>query len=128
MRRGFPGRVPDRVELRGLRLSTSIGVLPEERERPQPVELDLDLEVDMTAAAASDDLADAVDYGAVVAEVERVLAAGHVELLERLAYQVADAVIALDDRVLAVGVVVRKLRPPVPQDLATAGARIRRVR
>ncbi len=64
----------DRIELRGLRQSILVGVLPEEQERPQPVELDLDLEVDVTAAAASDDLADAVDYGAVVAEVERVLA------------------------------------------------------
>lgn len=118
----------DRVELRGLRLTVSVGVLPEERERPQPVELDIDVEVDMAAAAASDDLADAVDYGAVVAEVERVLGEGHVELLERLAYRAADAIIALDDRVLAVGVVVRKLRPPVAQDLATAGARVRRVR
>jgi dihydroneopterin aldolase len=120
--------VPDVVELRGLRLSTSIGVLPEERERPQPVELDLELSVDTSAAGASDDLADAVDYGAVVAEVQRVLAAGHVDLLERQAVLVAEAVLALDERVLAVDVVVRKLRPPVPQDLATAGVRVRRTR
>jgi len=103
-------------------------VLPAERERPQPVEVDVDLDVDATDAAASDDLDDAVDYGAVVAEVERVLRAGHVELLERLAVLVADAVLALDERVAAVEVVVRKLRPPVPQDLATAGVRVRRAR
>ena len=118
--------MPDRIELRGLRLLASVGVLPEERQRPQPVEVDIDLEVDMSAAATSDDLADAVDYGAVVAEVERMLSAGHVDLLERQAGLVADALLALDDRVSAVEVAVRKLRPPVPQDLDTAGVRVRR--
>ena len=120
--------MPDRIELRGLRLTVSVGVLPEERERPQPVELDIDLDVDLDAASTTDQLADAVDYGAVVALVERVLTAGHVDLLERQAALVADALLALDQRVLAVDVVVRKLRPPVPQDLATAGVRIRRAR
>ena len=118
----------DRIELRGLRLIVPVGVLPEERERPQPVELDIDLEVDLAAAAASDDLADAVDYGAVVAEVERVLTAQHVDLLERQAVLVADALLALDEHVAAVDVAVRKLRPPVPHDLATAGVRVRRER
>jgi dihydroneopterin aldolase len=119
-----------RLELRGLRVVASVGVLPEERERRQPVEVDLDVDVAEGTApgAATDRLDDAVDYGAVVAEVERVLTAGHVDLLERQAGLVADAVLALDARVASVEVVVRKLRPPVPQDLATAGVRLRRTR
>jgi len=115
------------LELRGLRLVVSVGALPEERHRRQPVEVDLDVEVD-DEAAASDALADAVDYGAVVDEVARVLGAGHVDLLERQAGLVADAVLALDGRVAAVEVVVRKLRPPVAHDLATAAVRLRRAR
>ena len=118
----------DRIELRGLRLPALVGVLPEEQGRPQPVELDVDLEVDLAAAGASDDLADAVDYGAVVAEVERVVGAGHVGLLEREAALVADALLGLDERIAAVRVTIRKLRPPVPQDLATAGVTVRRTR
>jgi dihydroneopterin aldolase len=120
--------VPDRIELRGLRLTVSVGVLPEERERRQPVELDIDLEVDLDAASTTDQLADAVDYGKVVTVVEHVLGAGHIDLLERQAGMVADALLGLDARVFAVEVAVRKLRPPVPQDLATAGVRIRRSR
>lgn len=111
-----------------MRLVVSVGVLPEERERPQPIEVDVDLDVDVSAAADSDALGDAVDYGAVVAEVERVLTAAHVDLLERQAVLVADAVLALDGRIEAVDVAVRKLRPPVPQDLATAGVRVHRSR
>jgi dihydroneopterin aldolase len=117
-----------RLELRGLRLVASVGVLPEERERPQPVEVDLDVDVDTEAASASDDLADAVDYAAVLDAVSDALGAGHVELLERAAGLVADAVLAVDRRVSAVDVAVRKLRPPVPHDLATAGVRLRRTR
>lgn len=118
----------DRLELRGLRLLAGVGVLPEERDRAQPVEVDVDLDVDLSAAGTSDRLADAVDYGAAVDEITRVLTAGHVDLLERQASLVADALLALDDRVVAVEVAVRKLRPPVPHDLATAGVRIRRSR
>jgi dihydroneopterin aldolase len=114
----------DRIELRGLRLTGRVGVLPIEVEQDQPLELDLDLTVDLGAAGLSDDLADTVDYGAVCAAVERTVAAGHVALLERLAALVADAVLAMDPRIAAVDVSVRKLRPPVPQQLVTSGVRL----
>jgi dihydroneopterin aldolase len=117
-----------RLELRGLRVVASIGVLPEERERAQPLEVDLDVDVATDAAAGSDALDDAVDYGAVVDAAAAALRAGHVDLLERAASLVADAVLAVDDRISAVDAVVRKLRPPVPHDLATAGVRVRRAR
>ena len=48
-------------------------------------------------------------------------------LLERLAERVADVVLD-DPRALSVTVRVRKLRPPVPQVLATSGVRITRTR
>jgi dihydroneopterin aldolase len=116
------------VEVRGLRLLGRCGALPEEAARPQPLEVDLDVELDLSAAAASDSLADTVDYGAVCAAVEAVITAGHVVLLEHLASLLADAVLALDDRIVGTTVWVRKLRPPVPQDLATSGVRLVRQR
>ena len=117
----------DLIELRGLRVLGTHGVLAEEQVRAQPFEVDLDIEVDVSAAAASDALADAVDYGAVVDAVAAVVAGEHHDLLERLASRIADAVLA-DPRVRAVTVVLRKLRPPVPHDLASAGVRLRRER
>jgi len=122
------GGVPDRIELRGLRATGRVGVLPAEREADQPLELDLDLTVDLAEAAASDDLADTVDYGAVCDTAVAAVRAGHVDLLERLASRVVDAVLAVDARIAAVEVVVRKLRPPVPHDLATSGVRLVRRR
>lgn len=113
----------DRIELRGLRVLARCGVLPFEREQDQPLEVDLDLLCDLRAAGASDDLADTVDYGAVCAAVERAAGAGPVALLERLGDRMATSVLALDGRIEVVDLTVRKLRPPVPQQLATAGVR-----
>jgi dihydroneopterin aldolase len=121
------GAAPDRIELRGLRAEGICGVLPHEQEHPQPLEVDLDLELDLTAAATSDDLDDTVDYGAVCAAVEKVVTTERFALLERLAARVAEVVLA-DGRVVRVTVAVRKLRPPVPQQLATSGVRITRAR
>ena len=118
----------DRIELRGLRALGRHGALPEERERAQPFEVDLDVELDLAPAGGSDDLAATVDYGRLAGLVEEILGGPHATLLERLAERMAEAVLAADGRVAAVTVVVRKLRPPVPVDLATAGVRIRRDR
>jgi len=124
-----PSPLPwDRIELRGLRVLARVGVLPGEREQDQPLEIDLDLVVDLAAAGASDDLADTVDYGAVCGAVRAAAAQEHVDLLERLAEVVAEAVLAVDERVVAVDLAVRKLRPPVPHDLATSGVRVVRTR
>jgi dihydroneopterin aldolase len=117
----------DRIELRGLVVSGICGALPEERERAQPLEVDLDVVADLSAAGSSDDLGDTLDYGAIAEEVERVVANGTPMLLERLAQTLADAVLA-DERALSVTVAVRKLRPPVPQVMATSGVRITRDR
>ena len=125
MASGLPG---DRIELRGLRMLARVGVLPSEREQDQPVEVDLDLAVDLRTAGASDHLSDTIDYGAVCGAVREAIAAGPVDLLERLAELAAGTVLAVDERVGAVEVAVRKLRPPVPHDLATAGVRIVRTR
>jgi dihydroneopterin aldolase len=117
----------DRIELRGLVVSAVCGALPEERERAQPLEIDLDVVADLSRAGASDALADTLDYGAVSAAVEQVVTTLEPVLLERLAEAVAGVVLA-DPRALSVTVAVRKLRPPVPQVLATSGVRITRGR
>ena len=118
----------DRIELRGLRTVGRVGVLDHERAHDQPLELDLDLVVDLATAGGSDDLADTIDYGAVCDGVVATVGERHVALLEALATRVAEAVLALDGRIAVVEVTVRKLRPPVPHDLATSGVRIARAR
>lgn len=117
----------DRIELRGLTLSAICGALPEERERAQPLEVDLDVVADLAPAGASDVLEDTLDYGAITDAVERVVTGLAPLLLERLAEAIAETVLT-DPRALSVTVAVRKLRPPVPQVMATSGVRITRER
>ena len=119
----------DLLELRGLRLVALVGALPEERTRAQPLEVDLDVEADLSVAGASDHLSDTVDYGALCELVVRTIrGGGHTALLEALAERTAQAVLAADERITGVTVWVRKVRPPVPQDLATSGVRVTRRR
>ena len=103
-------------------------MLAHERVTPQPLEIDVDLNADLATAGASDDLIDTIDYGAVTAEAERVATTLAPQLLEHMAERIAEAVLALDARIDAVTVAVRKLRPPVPNQLATSGVRITRSR
>jgi dihydroneopterin aldolase len=113
--------------MRGLRAVGYCGALPEEQARAQPFEVDLDIEADITQAGATDDLSQTVDYGVVCTVVESVIVTERFALMEALVTRIADVVLALD-HVDAVTVTVRKLRPPVPQHLDTAGVTIRRVR
>jgi dihydroneopterin aldolase len=114
------------VELRGLRVLGQHGVGDAERAVAQPFEVDLDLELASGAAARSDELADTVDYGRVCQVVAEVVGGTSHRLLESLARACAEAVLAEDaaGRVAAVTVRVRKLRPPVPLDLASAAGRV----
>lgn len=112
------------LEVRGLRVLGIHGVLPAEKETAQPFEIDLDLYYEMALASISDALEDAVDYGAVVDAAVAVIQGPHCELLERLALLIGEAVLAVDERLEEVDVVVRKLEPPVPYDIKSSGVRL----
>ena len=115
----------DRIELRSLRVVASIGALPEERERPQPVELDIEVEADLHTAGNSDQLDDTIDYAALCDAATGVFTE-HIVLLEAVAHRVAVAVRSVDRRISGVTVTARKLRPPVPHDLASSAVRVSR--
>ncbi len=118
-------RSADRIELRGLRALGTHGALPEEQFRAQPFEVDVDVVTDLTDAGRTDALHDTVDYGALAHAVERVVTRERFHLLERLAERIAEEVRS-DQRVASVTVTVRKLRPPVAVDLASAAVTITR--
>ena len=116
----------DTIELRGLRVLAFCGVLPEEVSRRQPFEIDVDVELDLTEAGATDDLGATIDYGGLVAAIEGLARDERFGLLERFASEVAELCLS-DPRSAATRVTVRKLRPPVPSDLASSGVTIRRM-
>ena len=118
----------DRIEIRDLRVIGVHGVLPEERERAQPFSLDIVAWVDMAAAQRSDDLADTVDYGALAQTAADLVGQRSFRLLEALAGHLADVLLLADERLEAVEVTVRKLRPPLSLDVASTGVRVLRTR
>jgi dihydroneopterin aldolase len=119
--------VSDRITLRGMRFLGRHGVELEERLEPQPFEVDLILRGDLSAPAASDDLADTVDYSAAFSLVGEVVEGRSYRLIEALAGAIADAVLAahaVDD----VEVRVRKPKAPLPGAFDTVEVRLRRRR
>lgn len=115
----------DRILLQGLRVLAFCGVLPEEQARRQPFEISAEVVTDMAAAGVSDDLADTIDYGALVDRIADLVEHGRFQLLEyfaqRIAAELLDAPTATE-----VTVEVLKLRPPVAHDLAASGVRVTR--
>jgi len=117
----------DRIEIRGLRVMTLVGVLAHERESAQPLEFDIILEGDLRDAGSSDDLADTAHYGLVAERAATIARETKDELLERLVHRIAEDALTFD-RVEAVEVIVRKLRPPIAEDIQHTAVRIRRTR
>jgi dihydroneopterin aldolase len=111
-----------------MRFTGRHGVLPEEREHGQSFVVDVVLETDTSAAAASDALADTVDYAAVAAAVRDVVTGEPVDLIETLAQRLAERCLAVDPRVDAVVVSVHKPEAPVGVGLDDVVVTVRRSR
>jgi dihydroneopterin aldolase len=110
----------DRITLRGVEATGRHGVLPEERTHGQRFVVDATLSIDTRAAAASDDLADTVDYAALARALVAAVEGEPVDLIETLAQRLADVCLA-DPRVTEVELTVRKPDAPIPvrfQDVA----------
>jgi dihydroneopterin aldolase/2-amino-4-hydroxy-6-hydroxymethyldihydropteridine diphosphokinase len=123
----YEGLRMDKIEITGLRVMTVVGVLAHEREAAQPLEFDIILEGDLRDAGVSDDLVDTAHYGMVAQRAAAIARESKDELLERLVHRIAEDALTFD-RVEAVDVIVRKLRPPIPEDLQHTAVRIRRTR
>lgn len=80
----------DTLRLQGLEVSCIIGDLPAERRHEQVLTVDVSLSLDLRGAAASDALADTVDYAALAGEIRRRLRAEKCRLLERAAHVAAE--------------------------------------
>jgi dihydroneopterin aldolase len=117
----------DRIELRGLRVLGRHGAREGEQDAAQPFEVDLEVEAELGEAAHDDDLTKTVDYSLVVETAMAIVGERQYRLLEALAGAIATGVLDIPG-VQAVTVTVRKLRPPVAADMASAGVRLRRER
>ena len=122
----------DRIELRGLRVRGNHGVFEHEKRDGQDFLVDVVVWTDFTAAAASDDLADTVDYGTVALFARDVVAGPACDLIETVAVEIAEKIFAADDdgaRLLhAVEVTVHKPQAPIPLEFGDVAVTARRSR
>ena len=83
-------RVADTVSIIDLSVDTVIGVYDWERETEQSLVFNIDMASDVGKAAASDDIADALDYSKIAAAVRTVVTEGKFQLIETAAERVAE--------------------------------------
>ena len=105
--------MPDRIELRGLRVRGHHGVFEHERRDGQDFVVDITVWMDLTHAARSDRLDDTLDYGALAERAAAIVGGPPCNLIEAVAGRVADEVFA-DVRVQTVEVVLHKPQAPIP--------------
>ncbi|WP_280269447.1 dihydroneopterin aldolase [Nocardia wallacei] len=111
----------DRIELRGLRAYGHHGCFDFERRDGQEFVVDITLWLDFTAAAASDELGDTVDYGALAGRAVAIVEGEPRNLIETVVSEIADDVMT-DPRVAAAEVVVHKPSAPIPHTFADVRA------
>jgi len=82
----------DTIFISDFRLDILVGVYDWEKKVPQKVQFDLEIGLPGGKAAASDRLADTIDYAVIVSRIENSLAKNHFGLLEKLAEHIAELV------------------------------------
>lgn len=114
--------VADTVSITGLSVDTIIGVYDWERETEQSLIFDLDMICDVAKAAASDDIADTLDYSQIAATVRTVVTEGKFQLIETAAERVAESLLAT----FPLTWVRVKVTKPLPREGYTAKITIER--
>lgn len=114
----------DTIELVGVRARGRHGVLEQEKRDGQEFVVDATLCLDTAPAARADALARTVNYAEVAAVIVEVVGTGCDDLIETLAQQLADAILASQVLVRAVEVTVHKPSAPIPHPFSDVSVRI----
>jgi dihydroneopterin aldolase len=107
----------DWIEIRGLRITTHIGVPDAERAEPQQLLVDLRMRPLRSFARMPDSISSTVDYFAVSQRVAALAAEKPRQLIERLADDIAAAVLK-EFAVRRIEVTVRKFILPETEHVA----------
>lgn len=116
----------DTIFLNRQKVLTLIGVLPHERLEKQTLIVSLSLETDFTAAIATDNLCDTVNYAALAELVETFAAESQFQLIETFAGKLIELIWARFDCVNAVTVTIEK--PNALKQTPMVGLVMRRAR
>jgi dihydroneopterin aldolase len=101
-----------------------VGVSDAERATPQRLLLTVEMESDFTAAAKTDSIADTIDYYAVTQRLLKFGEGREWKLIEKLAADIADTVLA-EFKPLSVTVAVKKFVIPQARHVSVSLTRAR---
>jgi len=113
----------DQILIEGLVLPAFIGVFEHEYGAPQPVRFDVTVDISALGHADEHETHNIVRYDHIVENIKEILAAGHIDLVETLAEDVAKACLSYD-RAQQVSVTVAK--PAAFEETEAVGVRITR--
>jgi FolB domain-containing protein len=116
----------DQIVIRDLLVRGIVGINPDERTKPQDILVNVTMWADTRAAAASDDIEDAVNYRTITKAIVAHIEAGDPMLVERLVAEIASICLESDERVEEVEVTVEK--PGALRFARSVGVAIRRRR
>ena len=98
----------DQIHIKDLAVTGIIGINPSERVTPQTILINATLWADTRAAAASDDIADAVNYRTITKAMIAHIQKGDPQLVERLVQELVDICFATEPRIEVVELTVEK--------------------
>ena len=97
----------DTIFLEQVKVQTTLGVPEWERMVPQTIILDIEISYDLSKSCKSDNIADTIDYGQVVARIRKTLTEHNFQLVEALAEHVCQLILS-EFKALSVKVKVAK--------------------
>jgi 7,8-dihydroneopterin aldolase/epimerase/oxygenase len=118
----------DWIRVRGVEFYGFHGVSAAEREVGHRYVVDVDIELELQEAGLTDDLSRTLDYAQAIALILRIGQGASVFLMERLAQQIAEALLETFPPARSVRVAVSKRLPPVNAVALSAGVEITRTR
>lgn len=117
----------DTITITGIQAIGHHGVFEHEKRDGQTFRVDLTLDTSTALAAASDDLRDTLDYGAVAQAVVEEIQGGPYDLIEKLVSVIADRVLE-EFSPSGVTVSVHKPQAPIPVPFDDVVIRVHRER
>ena len=118
----------DRIFLRGMTFAAAHGVLPHEKGVRQRFIVDAELLLDLRAAGVHDSLAETVNYAEVYEIVRKTIEGETKKLIESLAEDIADRVLAAFSMIRSARITVHKPAAPIPGIFSDVGVSITRER
>ena len=103
----------DSIEVTGIRAYGYTGYLPEEQVLGQWFEVDLVLWLDLTAASASDNIEETLDYRQAIDIVKKQITTAKFALIEKLTTTIAEEILNIK-KVKKVQIKLSKLAAPIP--------------